>query len=124
MTVAQANSAKRQIDRVGRRVTFQRVVQTPDATRPWIVVSEIEELTATAVFVPPTGSGLGYRITNPDLIERVQQIAIVSLGGAATERLTSFDKIEDSDGSLWHIEFVQELRPASVSILYYVGVRR
>lgn len=131
MTIAQANKALRLIAAKGRAVTFIKLNETvSDAAKPWrgnVDPRDTPEasLSTSAVFVPPSSaSALGLSRRLDEEVKRLEQIAIVSTGGADQTNLAEMDEIIDTDLSRWKIMFVEVLQPASVKILYFVGLER
>lgn len=108
----------------GRLVKVQKLASAAsDPAKPWkgpgapTVTTERE---LPAVFVPASGSGLGRDIVKEELLDRVEQVALV----APTDiGLADFNIILD-DGSRWNIDWAQELRPGPLTVLYVFGVKR
>ena len=131
MTIGQANTALSLIAANGRTVTFIKLdADATDTDKPWRgnaaprAVPEASVVTS-AVFVPPSSaSQLGLSRKIQDEVKRVDQIAIVSTGGTVQTDLSNMDEVIDTDGSRWKIMFVETLQPASVKILYFVGLIR
>ena len=108
----------------GRAVKIQKLDSAaayPD--KPWKgagVPTVTTERELPAVFVPASGSGLGRDIVNEELLSRVEQVALI----APTDiNLSGFTVILD-DGVRWSIDWVQELRPGPLTVLYVFGVKR
>lgn len=108
----------------GRSVTFQKLSSTPvDPAKPWKgagtpTVTQSKEV--AAVFVPAQGASLGRDIVNEELLSRVDQVAIV----APTDvPLHNFNVVID-EGVRWNVNWVQELKPGSLTVLYVFGVNR
>lgn len=108
----------------GRLVKIQQLSSTAlDPSKPWkgpgspTVTTERELM---AVFVPASGSGLGKDIVKEELLNRVEQVALI----APTDiGLANFNMILDA-GSRWNIDWAQELRPGPLTVLYVFGVKR
>lgn len=115
--------ANRLIEKHGRLVTLQKLSAGPaDAAKPWLgagVPTVAESIDLLAVFVPAAGSDLGKYISDESLLKRVNQVALVQ---PAQEGLELFEQM--LDGSLFKIEWVQVLKPADQTVLYFMGVNR
>lgn len=129
--VALANTAQRLVQNTpGRNVTFIELDSTAvDVNKPWRGtatprVTPKASSAQVAVFVPASGSGLGFRSSQDELVKRSEQIMLVAPGAANTDDLQQFDEVIDQDGSRWKIVFADVLSPADVPVLYAVGVRR
>ncbi len=117
--------ATRLITKNGRLITMQRLSSTAaDPNKPWngpgapTVASAVPNV--PAVFVPP-GGGLGRDIVTEDLLQRVEQVALIA---PLQEGLETMHRIIDTDGQAWKIDWVQVLKPADKTVLYVVGVTR
>jgi hypothetical protein len=117
-------------DLPGRSVTVIKLDDSvDDAAKPWRGASDARSTpaassTQTAVFVPPTGSGLGSLVQQEELIKRSEQIMLIAPGAASSDDLSDFDEVIDTDGSRWKITFTEVLAPSDVTLLYAIGVRR
>jgi len=122
-----AATAARLIQQAGRTVTFVRPDQdAADANKPWNGPADTEANPANsadvkAVFVPPSGAAdLGLSTLHVDMLATIKEIAIVEPG--------EFDLAMASEmvdnGSRKTIVFVETLRPADTTLLYFVGVKR
>jgi hypothetical protein len=120
-----AATALRLIAATGRVVTFERLVSEPaDPSKPWRGAQEQgvdATLSQAATFVPPTGAGLGKETVTPEMLARVQQVCLV--GPNATFDLNRTTAIVDG-GVKWMVDWVYELKPADVSLLFAIGVKR
>lgn len=125
-----AATAKRLIDKNGRQISFVKLNETPEnSSRPWNGPDEDGADTLLAlrgVFVPPNTvrqfglTALGEGTEFQDLIAFSQQIIITAQGENDLREYTSV--IDRSDR--WGIIGLQVLRPADVTLLAFVGVRR
>jgi hypothetical protein len=112
------------IDANGRSVTFQELSATPvDAAKPWkgagtpTVASTVVK---KAVFLPHTGAiSLGKDFIDSDLLKRCEQFALVD----GEDDLSVFHQVLDGS-TVWRIAWIKELKPADLTILYAVGVKR
>lgn len=126
-----ANTAKTLVDANGRAITAIRFNQTPtDSNKPWNGPTDPDGTpSATAsvygCFVPPSGgASLGIDMVDADLLKRVSQICLVAPGTVSPPfDLKTADEIVDS-GVHWKVEFVRELKPNTVVLLYIIGVSR
>jgi hypothetical protein len=128
---ANITTAQRLITKFGRSITLVQLNDTvTDSAKPWDGVNPTNPRTTPdstlildAVFVFPTGLlNLGLGAAQQDMLARSTQIAIVSAGAAVD--LSDYSEIIDTDGTTWTIGTVEMLRPASDTVLGYLGVRR
>lgn len=108
----------------GRNVSLQKLDATAtDASKPWKgpgVPTVLVERALPAVFVLASGSGLGRNIVKDELLDRVEQVALVPPTDVSVE---DFHVILD-DGVRWNIDWAQALRPGQMVVLYVFGVKR
>lgn len=124
-----AQTADRLIRNNGRSITFVKLNETPaDDNRPWKGPATGGETTLAlnGVFVPPNTvrqfglTALGEGTEFKDLVTFSQQIIIVAQGERDLREFTSV-----IDGTTrWGIIGLQVLRPAEITMLGFVGVRR
>lgn len=126
---ALATTAKTLVDANGRDVTFLKFDRAAaDANKPWRGPSDARgdadaSVDLKAAFVEPSGAvRLGITSEHGALFRRAQQIMIVPAASTA-EDLTTFQEVVDG-GSNWKITDIETLKPADVTLLYFVGVRR
>lgn len=123
-----ADTAKRLIKKNGRVVNFVRSNSNfTDPDKPWEGSNGLETLVPLAgVFVPPSSlrnfglPALGEGHDFQNLILFSEQIIIVFPDGYD---LTDFESVKDGN-TTWGITAIQILKPADVTLLGYVGVRR
>jgi hypothetical protein len=126
-----ADVASSLLTQFGRTVTFRRLNKNTldDAAKPWRGTatpraSVDASVDGQAVSVSPSAaSRLGITTEDSDLIKRSQEILIVALGSTSTDDLATFDEVLDGT-KLWKISAVETLKPANLTLLYFVGVRR
>jgi hypothetical protein len=110
----------------GRTVTFNKFNNVPDtSSQPWngstTPRTAVATLEVSAVVVEPSSlRTLGVEFVTDDFIKRSEQIALVS----TDTRLDQFDEMVDDDGTRWKIWKISELRPATKSMLYFVGLQK
>lgn len=103
-----------------RTVEFVRLRTMPiDPAKPWLGSAEAEEIRKVEAVFVPIGSGLGHNVATEEMLNRVDKVCMV----AATFYIHDTHKIRD-DGSIYRIEWKQELRPGDKLILTYLGVKR
>lgn len=113
----------------GRQVTLRKYDRTPaDANKPWRGATDpratATEATVWAVSVPPSGlNELGIEaVADEEALRRVTEILICEPGDDDPDNLDTYDEVVD--GSVLHIEYACKLKPASVTMLYFIGVKR
>lgn len=122
--VALAQTALELIKANGRQVTFRQLVDTPaDSNKPWRGAADPTAGGTTeaawCVAVPPSSANqLGMSTTDNDLVKRSEQILIVAPG---LNDLADFEEVIDGTVT-YRITGVETLRPADVTLLYFVGV--
>lgn len=123
-----AATAQRLIEANGRLITFVRDSETPlDANQPWLGPTGADTtLELSGVFVPPNTvrqfglTALGQGTEFRDLISFSEEIAIVF---PETSDLRQFTHVED-EAIRWGIIGLQVLKPGTVQLLAFVGLRR
>lgn len=118
--------ARELIDENGRSVTFQELASTPaDANKPWAgagVPTVMTTVSAFAVFLPDSGSGLGLQLEDDELFKSAEQVLLVA-PPAGGEDLSTFHAVLD-DGVRWRITVAKVLKPGPIPVLYAMGVAR
>ena len=126
---AQIATAKRLIRLMGRQVTLELLSAGPaDAAKPWrgpaaedLVASSVQVYAAA---VPPSGAAaLGLSAKSNDMVKDLEQILIAEPGEDDPENLETYHRVLEGD-VVWRILFVEKLRPAEQTILYFVGIGR
>lgn len=112
------------IEDTGREVTFEVLSgEAVDPSMPWRGAMA-QEAEATheqfATFVPPS-DGLGREMVSPEMLSRVQQVCLV--GPSAEFDLNKTTTVIDG-GVKWAVDWINELRPANVSLLFAIGLKR
>lgn len=128
-----AQTANRLIRNNGRSITFVRLAEAAaDPARPWKGPPSTgpgaaeTTLPLVGVFVPPNTvrqfglTALGEGTEFKDLVTFSQQIIITAQGENDLREFTSV--VDGSDR--WGIIGLQVLKPADVTLLAFVGVRR
>jgi hypothetical protein len=76
------------------------------------------------VFVPVSQSAsLGFSAEIGDLLKRYSQMVITEVGTDDPEGLGKYHILSDGDQD-YAVEYVERLRPADKTILYFFGVKR
>jgi hypothetical protein len=124
---ALAAKATTLVANAGRAITFVRLEETPtDSAKPWRGATDSRSppdatQPANGVAVEPSSVvALGIATVDTDFIKRAEQIFIVT---PAADDLDTYDELIDG-ATRWRINEVQKLRPADVTLLYFVSVRR
>lgn len=122
-------TARRLVNNFGRQVTFLQLASGAPGTepdKPWRGsaaqrAAPVAQTTADAVAVPPSdGTRLGLNLSQPELLKSAEQIFIVA---PPEVELDPFHLVQDG-GQDYRILFIEKLRPATVTLLYFVGVAR
>jgi hypothetical protein len=127
---ALAATARALVEANGRQVTLRQLATTPaDAAKPWRGATNpaspaAASATPYGVAVPPSSAtSLGMSTHDNDLVKRSEQIFIIT--PVAGEALDYSDMTELVDGGEpYRIVGVEKLRPADVTLLYFIGVAR
>lgn len=121
-----AATALRLVNKNGRGIILQRLDQAPNPAQPWKGPAnpspEFLRLPVRAVVVS-AGSLLGARMVSDDLLRRVEKVAIVAPGPDMQDDLKVYGQVIDETVT-WSAEWVEELKPADVRMLYYFGLKR
>jgi hypothetical protein len=123
-----AATAERLVRQSGRLITFVKKDRTPaDPSKPWNGSVDGEDLLdLSGVFVTPNqvrifglsalGDGVGFQ----DMVAFSEQLIITFPG---ENNLREYQTIRDGDVN-WNVTAYQFLKPADVSLLAFIGVRR
>lgn len=109
----------------GAACTFYQLNATPaDVSQPWRGAadpsSDETEVLGSAVRVEPESSTrLGLRVAKEGFVKRSEAILIA----AVETDVRGYDEVL-FDGVRYNIEGVEVLKPAGVTLLYFVGIRR
>lgn len=120
-----ATTAKRLVEKAGKTITFVKLDETVSNTeKPWKNNSDnrttADEKILSGVFVEPSSATkLGMSTETSDLLKRSSQIVIV----ASTDDLEDYNEIIDSN-LRWKIQGIEKLKPADITLLYFIGVSR
>lgn len=128
---ALAATARALVEANGRQVTLRRLENAPtDAQKPWRGASNPASpadaaATPFGVAVPPSSAtALGMSTQDNDLVKRSEQIFIITPADGETQDYGTFHELVDDDNEPYRIVGVEKLRPATVTLLYFVGVAR
>lgn len=125
-----AATALKLIAKNGRTVTVRLFDETQsDPSQPWLGAADprgagMVTVDVSAVFVDPvSGSKMGIQITNPEILKRTNQIALI--GHPETdENLEDYNEILDADGKTYGILETQKLQPGETVMLYIMMLAR
>lgn len=124
------NMVKRLLRDKGRVISLISMNKSsPDLEKPWLQITdalspEEKETIVSAVGVPPgSAAALGIKIEQEDLLKNLELIYIAEPGEDDTENLNDYHLVKD-EGIVYKIKFIQKLRPASLTLLYFIGVER
>jgi hypothetical protein len=117
--------AREMISEEGREVVFAKLDADPaDATKPWRgagAPTPVDPVTTFAVFLPD-GSGLGKLTEDNELFKTSENVLLVA-PPVTGEDLEGYHVVTD-DGVRWKINVVQTVKPATLAVLYAMGVSR
>lgn len=117
--------ADRMIKKYGRAITLVKDGVASNPANPLgATTAPIKVGNVPAVFVSPGGdSSLGSLYSLPNgLFREAEQIAIVL--PSLVNDFREFTRVEDYDGTVWKLFEYDELKPATVPIVAYLGLRR
>jgi hypothetical protein len=121
--VKMAATAQRLISTNGRIITLLKFAPSTDIQKPWRgpnPVLPLATLDRSAVTVSVSLLKLGQTQVSDDLLKRVTDVAWVACDG---EDLIGYDAIIE-DGKQYSIEWVQQLKPATIPLVAYVGYNK
>lgn len=117
--------ARELIQEEGRSVTFAKLDTTAaDADKPWRGAGSptlVGQVTTMAVFLPD-GSGFGKLIEDEELFKKSEQLLLVAPPNTG-EDLSDYNIVVD-DSVRWKIAVTKCLKPASLALLFAMGVSR
>lgn len=122
-----AATATRLVAANGRALSFVRLEETPtDTAKPWRgadtprAQADSVVLGSGVAVQPSSLSTLGIHVTDEHFLKRADQVLIA----VADDEIENYDEVIDENSEVWKITGVEKLRPATTTILYYVGVKR
>lgn len=117
--------ARELIQEEGRSVTFAKLGTTAaDVDKPWRGAGSptlVGQVTTTAVFLPDSG-GFGELIEDEELFKKSEQFLLVAPPSTG-EDLSDYNIVVD-DSVRWKITITKCLKPASLALLFAMGVSR
>lgn len=118
-------TVERLIANAGRVVTFEQLDdEAIDSSKPWRGPGEPTALLVDdnpAVFVPPSGFDFGKELVQDELLARCEQVCLTA--PSTVLDLNNCTCVVDG-GVRWAVVWAQELKPADVSLLFAIGVKR
>ena len=127
-----ANTAVRMVKHFGVEVTLMKNDATAaNSAKPWEGPTNKESLDGatrvevSAVFLEPADAerlGLSHEMT--DMLRRSSRIAIIAPAINEDEDFSEFQTLKESDTVTWRISAVHTLKPASTTLVYYMGLVR
>lgn len=127
---ALAVTARGLVEANGRQVTLRKLNTTPaDSNKPWRGAADptaapAAQATPYGVAVPPSSAvALGMSTKDSDLVKRAEQIFIITpVAGETVDYSTMTELLDGSEP--YRVLGVEKLRPADVTLLYFVAVAR
>lgn len=123
-------TAKRLVRKFGRQVTLLQLDGAPaDPSKPWEGSSDprgtpVAQASTYAVAVSPGSTKeLGLGIELPELTADVEQVLIAEPGEDDPENLENYHVVVDG-GEQYKVAFVEKLKPANLTLLYFIGVSK
>jgi hypothetical protein len=117
--------AREMIKADGRLVAFAKLSATPsDAAKPWngpAAPALTGSVNAYAVFLPD-GSGFSKEIEDDALFKSSEQVLLVAPPESGQD-LEGYHIITDG-GVRWKVNVCKTLKPATLAVLYMMGVSR
>jgi hypothetical protein len=119
--------AKEMIAEYGRVIQIEKLSAGPADPTPgkrWRgagVPTVADSVTASGVFLPPSGDEFGAKIATEDMLAEVEQIVLV---GQTPSVVTEYNSILDSDNLRYAIKWTWWLKPGNDILLYAFGVCR
>lgn len=136
-----ADMARRLVSANGRMITFLRLdASSPDPAMPWRGPANprlppadegdegpsgeaLYHMAPALMLNPAEMAKLGLTSTDSDLFKKSAKIFLVAPGAEDQTDLTTFHEVQDENAN-WRITAVETFRPATVTLLYFVGVNR
>lgn len=123
------STAKRLVKKFGRQITLRKldpVTQTP--AKPWLgaanPVTTGTNIQLFGVSVPlATQEFLGITALGEGFLKDVEQTYLVEPGETDPENIDTYNTLLDGDVE-YQILYVYKLKPASLTVLYFIGVKR
>jgi len=126
---ARLSKVKEKIRAKGRQITLSSLdPDSADANKPWLPTNnprnqwKTDYVSVYAVNVPISSAGsLGMRSEAIELYGEAKSVYIVEPGDINPEGLDQYQLVTDG-GQEFKITFIEKLKPADLTLLYYIGV--
>lgn len=126
---AKLTSVKEKIRAKGRQITLSSIdSDSSDQSKPWLGVADPRDpnntasTTIFAVNVPMiSANSLGIRSETIELYKDTQSVFIAEPGEDTPEDFDQYQLITDGSQE-YKISFIERLKPADITLLYYIGV--
>ena len=127
--VAKLAKVKEKIRAKGRQITLSSIdPDSADTNKPWLPVTNprdplnTDSTTIYAINVPmSSASSLGIRAEAVELYKDTQSVFIAEPGEDTPEDFDQYQLVTDG-GQEFKITFIEKLKPADLTLLYYIGV--
>lgn len=123
-------TAKRLLQKNGKQITLSMLDDAAGATgKPWLAVANprdpnvVDSIQVYAVNVPlSAGASLGIKADAIfELSKNIKSFYIAEPGTDTPDNFDQYQLLTDGSQEL-KIEFVEKLKPADTTLLYYIGV--
>ena len=126
---AKLAKVKAKIRAKGRQIMLSKIYSnSADVGRPWLAAGDSRDqmiaanATVYAVNIPMGAAGsLGLRSEVVELYKNTQSVYIAEPGEDSPEDFDRYQLITDG-GQEFKISFIEKLKPADTTLLYYIGV--
>ena len=125
-----ADAARRLVIEYGRNMFVIKFDSTvADSSKPWEGPPNPRAGTVVSTAVPGISIGvgegikLGIVVKDSDLSKQTEQILILAPGSELQLNLEDYNEVQDQS-TRWRVVWVEKLRPATLTLLYFMGVKR
>jgi hypothetical protein len=121
--------SKNLVQKFGRAITLRKLdAVSATGGKPWLGATDpVATGTSTSTYAigchPDSTYFLGISLATEDLLKTTELIFITSPGDIDPENLDKYTTVVDGSEE-YKITFIEKLKPATITILYYIGVSK
>ena len=122
-------TVKRLLKRNGKQITLSMLDDAAGATgKPWLAVANprdpdvVDSIQVYAINLPVSaGASMGIRTDSIELSKNIKSFYIAEPGTDTPDNFDQYQLLTDGSQEL-KIAFIEKLKPANTTLLYYIGV--
>ena len=123
-------TVKRLLQKNGKQITLSMLDDADRTTgKPWLAVTDprdtdvVDSTQVYAINLPlSAGASLGIKADSVELSKNIESFYIAEPGADTPDNFDQYQLLTDA-GQEFKIAFIQKLKPADTTLLYYIGVQ-